>query len=316
MILPEERYNFSGKKNKKSRSRIIVSIAFILLIALIAAFFIYKGSKNNKIKIANENEKQSISELWKNQHYETINNECESILSEKPMDSKALIYNGFAYFYRGISQYSLEEKLLLIDKAIINLRRALLVCNNTIRGKIKYILAKCYYQKGKYYSDLAIKYMEESIKEGYNGEDSFEYLGLLNSRIGRYEASIDNYQEALKSNPNDMLYLVLAQSYYQVGEDKKAEEYLYSTLDKTVDFSVEQKARYLLGNILMDKGEYDKAEKEYHIILEKNEKAADAHYFLGEIYEKRGNTIKARYEWRKCLEIDSYHYGAKLKLYG
>ena len=112
-----------------------------------------------------------------------------------------------------------------------------------------------------------------------------------------------------------MLYLVLAQTYYQLGEIENSEQYLNWTLDKTADFSVEQKARFLLGNILIEKKEYLKAEEEYRKILEKNNKAADAHYYLGDIYDKLGDSVKARYEWRKCLEIDSYHYGAKLKLY-
>jgi Tfp pilus assembly protein PilF len=71
-----------------------------------------------------------------------------------------------------------------------------------------------------------------------------------------------------------------------------------------------------LGNIFLEKEEYLKAEIEYRKILEKNDKAADAHYYLGDIYDKMGDSAKSRYEWRKCLEIDSYHYGAKLKLYG
>ena len=316
MILPEDRYRFSGRKQKSRKPLVIVLIVAAICIAVGAVVFFMLRATSETAVIDEGAEEQTIETLWENQHYETINIKCEEILKEKPMDQKALIYNGFSYFYRGASQYSLEEKIPLFDNSIINLRRALLVCNDDIRGKVSYIIGKCYYQKGKYYSDLAIKYLEESIEDGYTGDDTFEYLGLLNTRLGRYEKSVDYYLKAIEVSPTDMLYLVMAQTYYQLDDREKSEEYLNWTLNKTTDFSVEQKARYLLGNILIEKGEYSKAEKEYFKILEKNDKAADAHYYLGDIYDRMGDSVKARYQWRKCLEIDPYHYGAKLKLYG
>lgn len=315
MILPEDRYKFSGTK-KQSRKAVVIIAAVVLIAAGIASVIIFTKPKSES-RIFNTTEAvTTIETLWENQHYETINEKCEALLAVDPMNQKALIYNGFSYFYRGASQFSLEEKIPLFDSALINLRKALLICNDDIRGKVKYIIGKCYYQKGKFYSDLAIKYLEESIEDGYTGEDSFEYLGLLYSRLGKYEESADYYNRAIAENPTDMLYLVLAQTYYQLGDIENAEEFLIWTLNKTSDYSVEQKARYLLGNIFIEKEEFLKAEKEYRKILEKNDKAADAHYYLGDIYSKMGDSAKARYEWRKCLEIDSYHYGAKLKLYG
>ncbi|MDC7225860.1 MAG: tetratricopeptide repeat protein [Spirochaetales bacterium] len=316
MILPEDRYRFSGTRPKRRRPLVITLIIITVCAALAAVLFfvVIPGVENSSVQ--NREEVQSIETLWTNQHYEAINLRCEEILSEDPMNQKALIYNGFSYFYRGTSQYSLEEKIPLFDSSLINLRRALLVCNDDILGKVKYIIGKCYFQKGKFYSDLAVKYLEESISAGYTGEDTFEYLGLLNSRLGRYIESVNYYLKAVEINATDMLYLVLAQTYYQLEDRVKSEEYLNLTLNMTTDFSVEQKARYLLGNILIENEEYEKAENEYIKILEKNEKAADAHYYLGDIYDKMGDSVKARYQWRKCLEIDSYHYGAKLKLYG
>jgi Tfp pilus assembly protein PilF len=316
MILPEDRYSFSGKKRQSRKPLVIILVSAVLVLALAAAVFFIIKTPEGKIFFADPDEEITIEVLWEKQHYDTINEKCETILIDDPMNQKALVYNGFSYFYRGVSQFSLEEKIPLYDNALINLRRALLVCNDDIKGKVKYIIGKSYFQKGKFYTDLAIKYLEESMEDGYTGEDTFEYLGLLFSRLGKYEQSIEYYLKAIEEKPSDMLYLVLAQTYYQLGDKKSAEEYLIWSLNKTEDYSVEQKARYLLGNILFENGEYLKAEEEYLKIIEKNDKAADAYFYLGNIYEKLGDIAKARFEWRKCLEIDSYHYGARLKLYG
>ncbi len=316
MILPGDRYKFNSRKQSGILPRIIIIVIAVIVIAGLGFALFKNGIGNNILGSApSQNNEQTIELLWENKHYEQINEKCELILKEDPMNQKALIYNGFSYFYRGAAQFSLEEKIPLFDDALINLRKSLLLKETEIDGKINYIIGKCYFQKGKFYTDLSIKYLEESVEDGYTGEDTFEYLGLLYSKLGQYELSSEYYKKAIDEKPSDMLYLVLAQTYNQMGKIDDAEEYLIWTLNKTTDFNVEQKARYLLGNIYIEKEEFLKAEEEYRKIIEKNEKAADAHYYLGEIYEKMGDTAKARYEWRKCLEIDSYHYGAKLKLY-
>ena len=111
MILPEDRLKFSGVKRKNNKPFII--IALILILAVVTVIFIFSVNRNlDEVNIIqNDDSVQSIESLWENQHYETINIRCEGVLKEDPMDMKALVYNGFSYFYRGTSQYSLEEKI-------------------------------------------------------------------------------------------------------------------------------------------------------------------------------------------------------------
>ena len=56
------------------------------------------------------------------------------------------------------------------------------------------------------------------------------------------------------------------------------------------------------------------AQKEYESILAKDDSVADAYYGLGNIYEKLGDTAKARSEWRKTLKVQINHSGAINKL--
>ena len=46
-----------------------------------------------------------------------------------------------------------------------------------------------------------------------------------------------------------------------------------------------------------------------------NTDSAFAHYWLGNIYEKEGDLISARKEWRMTLRINPKHIGAIDKLY-
>jgi tetratricopeptide (TPR) repeat protein len=109
--------------------------------------------------------------------------------------------------------------------------------------------------------------------------------------------------------------LTLAQTYYKLSRIPEAEEYLIRTINRTEDVSIEEKSRFLLGQIYIDKEDYLKAENQYNMILEKDPRSADAHFQLGEIYAELGDSIRARSEWRKALQIDPSHYGARLRYY-
>ena len=168
---------FSDKRNYKKQKKPIIIIVLIIVILLAAIIIL----KLDVFSIKKE-DKHNLLELWNNNQYEEINNQCERILLKNPIETNVLIFNGFSYFYRSTTKYSIEKEIPLLDKAIINLRKAKIKKLNGLSGKVDYILGKIYYKKGMFYIDLSIKYLEDSIKEGYVGEDTYEYLGLAYSK--------------------------------------------------------------------------------------------------------------------------------------
>lgn len=318
MLLPESRYRFNLRKSAQKRPRGLPVLGLVFLFFAAAGIILFAtgvfSRLGNFLSSADQRE-ESLEELWEAKSYEALNSRCEEILKEHPLYFDALFYNGIAYFYRGADQFALETKLPLIDKSIKNLRKLLLLDETPLQGKIEYMLGKAYYLKGKFYSDLSLEYLEESMVSGYIGEDTYEYLGLTYSRLGDYQKSAVSYQKVLEKKPSDTLYLVLAQAYYQLDNFLKAEESLLMALDRTKNYTVEEKSRFLLGRIYMAQKEYSKAEDQFRGILEENQSSADAHYYLGDVYEAMGDGVKARYEWRKALEINPYHHGARLQLY-
>ena len=316
MQLPKDRFNFSrasqGYGRRKSGLKMLVSGIVVVLSITVGALSI------NKIMQVNGNElsmREELKLLWEQMNYEQINLRCEEILDSSPLNPEALIYNGFSFFYRGVAKFTLEDKIPLFDQAIKHLRLADLVEDYPLKGSVHYILAKTYYHKGRYYSDLAIDYMLSSLELGYQGADSYEYLGLAYSELGEYGKSVEYFEKALDQNPSDTLYLVLGQTYFSMEEFSRAEETLLRCLNATTDVATQQKARFLLGRIYMNREEYLKAEKQYREILAINRNSADSYFYLGSIYDELNDTIKARAEWRKALEIDPTHHGARQKLY-
>ncbi|TFG60589.1 MAG: tetratricopeptide repeat protein [Spirochaetales bacterium] len=315
MVIPENRYRSTYRKfaKKSGKGKIILLVLFILA-AGVAAFFLFRGTRFRKT-VQESDPLTLISEYWKSQKYAEIITSCDAYLKNKPMDAYILAVNGFAHFYEGIAQYSLEDRFHYFDRAVVLLRKAELVASRPFSGEIKYILGKTYYHKGKYYKDEAVRFLEASIAENYRGEDSYEYLALAYSEMEMPDKSLEYFLKAADSNPSDLLLLTIGQNYYKLSRYNDAEEYLLRTINRTKDTAIEEKSRFLLGKIYFEKKELLKAEDQYNKILEKNQDSADAHYLLGEIYQTMNDTIKARAEWRKTLQIDPSHYGARLNYY-
>ncbi len=315
MIIPENRYNY----HKKKKRRIPVFLV-ILLFVLIFASLTFIGLKA-KVSDNNVTSKKiipkeiTLENLWTDSKYKELSERCEEKLLLNPLDPESLIYNGFAYFHLGIAQFTLEDQLPLLDAAIINLRKALLIKSEPLAGKVNYILGKAYYHKGRFYLDQAIYYLEKSIELEYINIDTYKYLGLSYSELGFYEEGIELFLKTIDNDKDDMILLVIGQTYHKLGDNKNSKLYLKRAIDINDDFRVEIKSRFLLGKIFIEEDELEKAEEQYNLILDKNPGSADAHYYIGEIYSERDNTIKARAEWRKALELDPSHYGALLKLH-
>jgi tetratricopeptide (TPR) repeat protein len=316
MFYPQSRFRFVPDKRRKRKA----IVKFILVLGLIATGGggLVWGTRwvVRRLPVSNTEEQNAILELWKQRKYEEIITITEAKLEKKPMDPFYLTFNGFAHFYRGVNQATTEQKVQEMDRAIVSLRRAKLSHHLPLKGEVDYILGKAYFLKGPAFSDLSIQYLEESLKKEYVGADTYEYLGLGYMNLSDLDNALSYFLKALENNSSDLLLLTIGQTYYQQGDKGKAEEFLMRSINKSQDPAVQQKARFLLGDIYFQNKDYLKAEEQFKKILDLNTQNADAHYFLGEIYAALGDTMKARSYWRRAVRINPKHYGALKRLYG
>ena len=313
MFIDVNRYRYRGERKKKKKW-------VIPLVVISAGLFVFAAWRLHlpdrwRALFQKTPAASSLSQLWNNRQYEAIIARCDEVLSGSPLDYSVLVYRGFSYFYRAVSEVSMEDRVPFLDETVVSLRRALLVENGQWEPEINYILGKAYFHKGKYYFDLTVKYLARALDLGFKAEDIYDYLGLAYTQLGLVQEGLAYFLKALDSNPSDILLLTVGQSYAQLKQNREAEEYLIRTVNKTDDPAVEKKARSLLGQLYFEKQDYFKAEKEYLKIIALDAQSADAHFYLGEIYQKLNDPIKARAEWRKTLQIDPSHYGAKLRYY-
>ena len=261
-------------------------------------------------------ERQQMHELWEQRRYDAIIERSSRVLEETPLDESALVLGGFSYFYDGVNQVSEEEKRSFIERSVVLLRKALVLRRTPLEPQVHYVLGKAYYHRGEFYYDLAVDHMQEAVEQGYVADDTYEYLGMSYANLGQFDRSVEAFSTALERNPSDLLYLTVAETYMKAGRHEEAESYLLEALEATDDDFLVQRARFMLGEVYVQEDQLDEAKKQFELIIDSNEKSAEAHYQLGRVYDLMGNTERARYEWRETIRIDPNHAGALTSLQG
>jgi len=304
------------RKKTKILARIIVIFLFISLAAA-SVYVISKViiRKNNPSVPTNA----SIISLWNKSEYEEVYTQSGILLDEKSFNGTALFYRGLSSFYLAVSQTETSAAQSYLDESINNLRIALHTADKNLQPQISYILGKAYFQRNlfssyHYYADLAVSYLEKAVSLGYEAADIPEYLGLSYANLGMTQQSIEAFTNALLVRESDILLLAIAQQYIISSNIETAKQYLFKVAKESSNDILILKSKLLLAQIYFEEQLYSEAAQEYMSILEKDPDYADAYYGLGLIYEKEGDSAKARAEWRNVLKIQVNHQGAINKL--
>ncbi|HOE07556.1 MAG TPA: tetratricopeptide repeat protein [Treponemataceae bacterium] len=304
------------RKKTKILARIIVIFLFISLVAA-SVYVISKViiRKNNPSVPTNA----SIISLWNKSEYEEVYTQSGILLDENSFNGTALFYRGLSSFYLAVSQTETSAAQSYLDESINNLRIALHTADKNLQPQISYILGKAYFQRNlfssyHYYADLAVSYLEKAVSLGYESADIPEYLGLSYANLGMTQQSIEAFTNALLVRESDILLLAIAQQYIISSNIETAKQYLFKVAKESSNDILILKSKLLLAQIYFEEQLYSEAAQEYMSILEKDPDYADAYYGLGLIYEKEGDSAKARAEWRNVLKIQVNHQGAINKL--
>lgn len=305
--------NFAKKNIHFWDKAVKVSLIALVVVSSVA-ILIHFINKNKNTKITTD----SIAEKWQEYDYSAVYEMSKQYLQNDPYNNKALTYYAYAAFYLSVAQNDTSLAQEYLDECINNLRLALYDADSDLVPQLQYMLGKAYFYKNTistyYYADLAVEYLNLARQNGYEADDISEYLGLSYAALGMTMESISAFTEALLVRESDYLLLSIAEQYYKSAQYNASEQYLFRIINSSDNDELKLKSKLLLGNIYIDKEDYDNALKEFETILEENENSADAHYGIGLIYEKQNNIVKARAEWRKAKRIQPNHAGALKKL--
>ena len=308
-----ENSSYAKKKSHLLRNLVRVAAVIVLLsVIALSTWFGINKYQQGRITI------KTIKETWSVYDYQKVYELSKAFLQNDTYNNTALTYYSYACFYLAQAQTDTQQAQSYLDECINNIRVALYEADNSLIPQLQYMLGLAYFSKNTitthYYADLAVKYLLLAKENGYEADDIAEYLGLSYASLGMTMESISAFTEALLVRESDSLLLSIAEQYYKAKELNASEQYLFRIIKNSDNEDIVLKSQNLLGNIYIDKEDYDAALEEFENVLKKNENSADAHYGIGVIYEKQGNIVKARAEWRKALKIQVNHPGALQKM--
>ena len=284
------------------------AIILILLSLLPAVYFKLQGH--------GDNERRELREFFNSGIFEKAYTQSREMLVEKPIDFYLLTIHGFSAYQLAIAQINSFDTLSYVNDCIWSLRKAMLFREGASDARIFYVLGKAYYNKGSWYADLAVNYLEKAKAANYAADDIPEYLGLAYAAIRDYRSSVAAFAEALTRgpDPSDILLLSIARSYQAIEEYESARAYLIRCLEISRDSSTIAAARLLHGNVLVTLGDFPGAEAEYQKVLEENSENAEAHFQMGELFFLCNDPTRARAEWRRAIRINPAHAQARSRL--
>jgi tetratricopeptide (TPR) repeat protein len=307
MILRRSADFRSRFRRRNALTGIFFGILTLAILALVPT--LYFRLRNHSV-----NERMQLREYFESGAFEAAYSKSKEMLNNRPLDYFLLTIHGFSAYQLAISQINNFDTLFYIDSSIWAMRKALLSRENTLDGRLFYVLGKAYFHKGPKFADLAVYYLEKARSSLFKASDIPEYLGLSYVALDDYRSSIAAFSQALNDEPSDLLLFSIARSYKALEEFEAARAYLIHCLDVSRDSNIINSARLLLGNILVAIGDISGAEVEFFRVIEDNRDNAEAHYLLGELYLMQGDLTRARAEWRRAIRIDPAHVSARRRL--
>jgi protein O-mannosyl-transferase len=142
------------------------------------------------------------------------------------------------------------------------------------------------------------------------GESLFARNNLGNALAaqGRFEEAIDQFQRALRIDPNDAdATYNLGNALAQQGSFEEAAKQLQNALQINPGNAM---AAYDLGNVRARQGRFEEAIGDFELALRIDRGLAKAHYNLGSLLGKQGKLNEAVEQYQKALQVDANYVRA------
>lgn len=162
--------------------------------------------------------------------------------------------------------------------------------------------------------DSSIKQFTNAIKINPKYSDAYLEIGNALKFTGNSEEAITNYKKAIQFNPSTFLaYYYIAEAYHQTGEFSEAIRYYEQTIvlqDTHVD------SYCGLASTLISLFKFDKAIHLLESNISRLPVTACLYFYLAFAYQEQGNIEKAKFYFKRVIDIDRNHYDAQTGLAG
>ena len=132
--------------------------------------------------------------------------------------------------------------------------------------------------------------------------DLYVQASALDEDPSTYAAAEELYKKAIELDPRlAIAYTNLGNILFRRGDAEGAEGYYAKAL--AID-DRQPEAHYNLGYVMLERGDAAGAAKAFEQAIERDSRFADAHFNLAMAYEQIGERAKARFHWRRYLDLE------------
>ncbi len=132
--------------------------------------------------------------------------------------------------------------------------------------------------------------------------DLYVQASALDEDPATYAAAEDLYRKAIELDPRlAIAYTNLGNILFRKGDAAGAETYYARAL--ALD-DRQPEAHYNLGYVMLERGDAKGAAAAFEAAIERDSRFADAHFNLAMAYEHLGERAKARFHWRRYLDLE------------
>ncbi|HET6992345.1 MAG TPA: tetratricopeptide repeat protein, partial [Bacteroidia bacterium] len=177
--------------------------------------------------------------------------------------------------------------------------------------------AQAYFMKGMLFKERhdtmrAISSMQTAVEQDPDHYNAYIQLGLL-SAARKDPIAETYYMNALKINPNSVEAMYDLGMYYQSIDNYNAAIETYTTLLKVDRHNFD--AHFNLGMLHAVKlGVVDEGMKYFDSAIADNPKEPRGYYGRGYCFEKNGDVMNARADYKMALTVDSTYTNAAIAL--
>jgi len=312
------KYFYKPKRRKRKLYFFLFLISLVIIGGLYTIFFIDIYSIYFKVLNFYRLQFNDFSFIEKNLeagNFNIVVNEGTMLFEKKPYNPKLLRYLGEAYYYISTNLRG-KEKEELVNKSILYLRKGIVLSRlDDVLAKSYFILGMAYFKKGIQYYELVEEYLKKALDSGCKDKTIYEIIGYSYYKLGIYDKAISYLKEAAKVSEKDVIHLFLAYSYKDSNMYESATEEFNYLIKKSNDDAIIEESYSALAWIDFQEERLENARRYLEKVFELDERSANAHFWLGNIYEKEGDLIAARKQWRLTLKLNPKHIGAIEKLY-
>jgi tetratricopeptide (TPR) repeat protein len=172
-------------------------------------------------------------------------------------------------------------------------------------------LAQLYASTG--HATLAAKQYRSALDAGASDPDALKRIGAVLIVSGEYPSAVDAYSRAIKASPNDPeLHHGLALANLRQGQLDTAQTEEQKALE--LKNGAYPEALVGLGDIALQRGQYQDAVQQYNAALAQNDRLTIAYLGLGRVAAAEGNWSVAQAHFRNAVNRDGSSAEAHLWL--